>query len=124
MTATPNKSRQQMPVEPDDCTRAPSAWHCCALRSVKTISTIAVVISVLVFIGCSEKQADRLLGTWQSQLIPSEWGSNRITMTFFADGRTAGTNAFLEGKNWLGMAPIASRAASFTTPLKVAFRKI
>jgi hypothetical protein len=64
---------------------------------VKAISTIAVVISVLVFSGCSDKQADRLLGTWQSQLIPSEWGSNRITMTFFADGRTAGTNAFLEG---------------------------
>ena len=27
-------------------------------------------------------------------MIPSEWGSNRITMTFFADGRVVGTNDF------------------------------
>lgn len=67
-------------------------------RSVKTISTITVVIAALVFGGCVDRQADRLLGTWQTQLIPSEWGSNRITMTFFADGRIAGTNAYFGGE--------------------------
>jgi uncharacterized protein (TIGR03066 family) len=65
---------------------------------MKTIYPIAVLISALVFSGCTDRQADRLLGTWQTQLIPSEWGSNRITMTFLADGRMAGTNAFLEGE--------------------------
>jgi hypothetical protein len=62
------------------------------LRSVKTIATIAAVISLLVLGGCSANDAERLLGTWQTQVIPSEWGSNRLTMTFFADGRITGTN--------------------------------
>jgi len=63
-------------------------------RSVKTITTIAAVVSLVILGGCSTKDTDRLLGTWQSEVIPSEWGSNRITMTFYADGRITGSNDF------------------------------
>jgi hypothetical protein len=75
---------QDLPVLPG----ASGQTYC----SVKTVTTIASVVSLLVLGGCSANDADRLLGTWQTQVIPSEWGSNRITMTFFADGRITGTN--------------------------------
>jgi hypothetical protein len=63
-------------------------------RSVKTLATIIVLVSLLAFSGCSDRHSDSLVGTWQTELIPSEWGSNRITMTFFADGHLVGTNDF------------------------------
>jgi hypothetical protein len=63
-------------------------------RSVKIIATIATFVVFLVLVGCSGKRADSLLGTWQTDLIPSEWGTNRITVTYFEDGRIAGTNDF------------------------------
>lgn len=50
-----------------------------------------------MFTGCSDNRTDALLGTWQTGIIPSEWGSNRITATYFADGRVVGTNDFVDG---------------------------
>ena len=59
---------------------------------------------LLVCCGCSSKQEVGLLGTWQTGVIPSEWGSNRITETYFPDGRVIGTNDFVGGKplGWEG----------------------
>jgi hypothetical protein len=73
-------------------------------RSVKTIATIVVLFSVLLLSGCFSEQPNRLIGTWQTELIPSEWGSNQITVSYFSDGRVAGTNDFPgEGAlNWEG----------------------
>ena len=65
--------------------------------SVKSISTIAAIVSMLVFSGCSGTRSDALLGAWQTGVIPCEWGSNQITVQFLADGRVVGTNDFVSG---------------------------
>lgn len=71
--------------------------------SVKSITTISVLTCVLVFSSCSGRQADAILGTWQTEVVPSEWGSNRITVTYHADGRMFGTNDFIGGPlSWHG----------------------
>jgi hypothetical protein len=41
---------------------------------VKSIATISIIVWVLVVVGCSGNQADALLGTWQTEILPSEWG--------------------------------------------------
>lgn len=64
---------------------------------MKSLVTVSVLISALVFSGCSVKHSDALLGTWQTGAILSEWGSNRITVTYRADGRVVGTNDFISG---------------------------
>lgn len=74
------------------------------LRSVKSITTISVLACVLVFSSCSGRQSDAILGTWQTEVVPSEWGTNRIMVTYHADGRMFGTNDFLGGSplSWHG----------------------
>ena len=61
---------------------------------MKAATAISLLASVLALSGCSDRHTGSLVGTWQTEVIPSEWGSNRITMTFFADGRVVGTNDF------------------------------
>jgi hypothetical protein len=73
--------------------------------SAITAAAISIIAGALHFSGCSGGQSDKIVGTWQTGFIPSEWGSNRITVTYYADGRVFGTNDFVSGGSlsWQGI---------------------
>jgi hypothetical protein len=65
--------------------------HC----SVKTLACITLSVITLIWSGCSGKERSPLVGTWQTDVLDSEWGSNRQTVTYFPDGRCSQSAAFV-----------------------------
>src|SRR2546428_13019820 len=65
-------------------------------HSVKIVLSILISTVVLLVCSCSDRDSSKLLGTWQTDVIQSEWGSNRVTVTYFKDGRIVGTNDFVD----------------------------
>ena len=69
---------------------------------MKLLTSIFLLVAVFL---CSCRSPDRdpqLLGTWETGIIPSEWGPSKITVTYFPDGRIFGTNQFVEAHSNLG----------------------
>ena len=102
--AEPNKSVQATAGERCGFTRLPRPAAPDLSRSVKTILSILAGVALVSASGCRGNQAAALVGTWRTGLIPSEWGTNRISVTYLQDGRVFGTNDFGEGRTirWAG----------------------
>jgi hypothetical protein len=66
-------------------------------RSVNASAFLAFSLAWLVVTGCSRSGSKELVGTWRTDVIESEWGSNRITVCYRPNGHFWQSNDFSGG---------------------------
>ena len=63
------------------------------VRSGRRAWPIAVALALS---ACGAQHDQRVIGAWQTPIIPSEWGSNRMTVIYSGDGLFTGRCDFVK----------------------------
>jgi hypothetical protein len=92
--------------------------------SVRTLTSVSLSVITLVLGGCSGQNHTALVGSWQTDVILSEWGSNRITVTYYADGRFSQSNDFVGGGVLGGQGTYQVRGGTIVRTLQGATQEI